>query len=330
MEICNKDISVIVPAYNSETTILNCLKALEAQTFPPIEIIVVDDGSTDSTADLSKKWARVISNTSKKGAAGARNSGASMAKAGMLAFIDSDCVPQKDWLKNIADAFSDPAVVAVGGGYCCGSDNSFWQVFCFEELYFRRQNRGPKVKTLVSNNFACRKSIFKKEKGFPEHYPVCEDMLLSYKMSKQGKVLWLRENGVQHHFANSLKAYLKHQYFFGGESIRFFIQNPKLLTIPTHQGKKLYFTMILALLFAMCLLSLIISTLSGNFFLSRLFLRLSILLLLGHFLFYISFMYHLIKKKFHSVIKAYAVSLLRDLVSSLSLFEGVLRAVKTV
>lgn len=322
----NRRISVIVPVYNSEVTITSCLKALKQQSLSPLEIIVVDDGSVDRTVELAKEWAVVVYNTHRKGASGARNTGAYAAKGDILAFTDSDCVPPKDWLKNITSVFSDITVSAVGGGYSSGTSNSFWQRFCYEELVFRRKDRNGQVKTLVSNNFACRRSVFLEEGGFSEEYPVCEDMFLSYKITQRGKVIWISDNGVQHNFKDSLKTYLKHQFFFGAESIRFFLQNPRLLIVNNHQGKILYFAIVLTFLFALSGLMTIIFMLLDNFALGWMFLEFFVLLLLIHFSLYLRFIRYLIKIKFKNIMKAYWVSLIRDLVCGISIFNGIARA----
>lgn len=311
MRSTNSNISVIIPAYNSESTISACLNALKEQTVLPDEIIVVDDGSEDQTAKVAQGLALVIGHALSKGASGARNSGAKIARSGILAFIDSDCIAPKDWLKNISMAFSNPQVLAVGGGYSSGVERNFWQRFCFEELAFRRRNLHGEVKTLVGNNFACRKSVFLEVGGFAQEYPVCEDILLSYKISQQGKVLWLKDNGVQHHFKNSLKAYIKHQFFFAAQSVRFFLKNPKLLLIKNHQGKSLHLAVILA--FTSCL-----SVILGLF-------NFAVLLLLGHFFLYIAFLRHLARAKFPRIFKAYGVSLLRDLVCSFAAIPAIVR-----
>jgi glycosyltransferase involved in cell wall biosynthesis len=324
----NENISVIIPAYNSEKTIGKCLRAIKEQSLSALEVIVVDDGSIDRTVEIAKEFTTVIPNTHSKGASGARNTGADAAKGEIIAFIDSDCIPPKNWLKNIASVFFDETISAVGGGYSAGLDHSFWQMFCCEELAFRRRNKHGQVKTLVSNNFACRKSVFLAEKGFPEEYRVCEDMFLSYKISQRGKVQWLNDNGVQHRFKGSLKEYLKHQYYFGAESIRFFLQNPSLLTIDHHQGRTLHVAIISAFLFVLSALLTALFIILGNFELSRLFINIFVLLLLIHFLLYLRFIRYLVKIKFSNIGKAYGVSLLRDLVCNISILDGILRAIK--
>lgn len=321
----NNNISVIVPTYNSEKTIYQCLTAINRQSLPPLEVIVVDDGSIDRTVEIAKEWAIVIPNTHIKGASGARNTGGYIAKGNIIAFTDSDCIPSMNWLKNIMSVFSDITIGAVGGGYSSGLNGSFWQLFCCEELKFRRKNQDGEVETLVSNNFACRKSLFLEEDGFPEQYPVCEDMLFSYKISKRSKIIWLSNNGVQHCFKDSLREYLKHQYFFGTESTRFFLKNPELVFINNHQGKTLYAAIIVAFLFTLSELTTVVFWILNKITLKWIFFGLFILLLLSHFLLYLRFICYLVRIKFTNIVKAYCVSLMRDLVCGLSIIDGISR-----
>ena len=321
-------ISVIIPAYNAERTIVECLKGIREQTLLPLEVIVVDDNSSDSTVAIAKDWAFVISNTHKKGAAGARNSGIYVAKGEIITFIDSDCVPPKDWLKNIAFAFSDKTIGAIGGGYCCGADESFWQRFCYEELYFRRKKRKLYVDTLVSNNFACRRSLILQLGGFPEQYPIVEDMFLSFKISRISKVLWLPDNGVKHYFKDSLKAYLKHQYVFGAESTRFFLQHPEVLFTKNHQGRIIHVSIISAFFLAVSLFLGLSFMTFGNFNLGGKLLLISASLLFIHYLLNSNFIFYLYKVKFQKIIKAYGTLLLRDFICGISFFDGLFRAIK--
>jgi len=87
-------ISVVIPAYNRESSILNCIDSVLNQTFLPFEVIVVDDCSTDATAEiveaLENPLVKVIRHTSNKGAQAARNTGIRSAKGNWIAFQDSD------------------------------------------------------------------------------------------------------------------------------------------------------------------------------------------------------------------------------------------------
>jgi glycosyltransferase involved in cell wall biosynthesis len=110
-------ISVIIPTFNEEENIAQCLVSLTHQTVPrsEYEIIVVDGGSKDATCEIAGKYAdRVFTQTSKK-VGGARNDGARVAKGDIIATTDADCILPPQWIRKIAEDFSDPAVVQIYG-----------------------------------------------------------------------------------------------------------------------------------------------------------------------------------------------------------------------
>lgn len=324
-------ISVIIPCFNATGTIIKCLKALGKQTIQPLEVVIVDDGSRDNLDfvinrfKLTSKIKKLkLIKQSHKGVSEARNLGARKARGQILAFIDSDCIPGANWLKNLTAPFSNREIGAVGGGYNSGIDDSFWQKFSNEELYFRRRGRKGYVLTLLSNNMACRKNVFWEEKGFPKKYPVCEDMYLAYQISRKHKILWLEDNGVKHHFKKNLKSYLKHQYFFGQQSTKFFLDNPDILLSNNHQGKVLHMVIGTSFLSVVGLLIAFGLVLLNYFLLAQAALVSVGVMFFVHFLLYSKFIWHLRKKGLPKInlIKAYCVSYLRDVVASFSFFSG--------
>ena len=84
-------ISIIIPAYNAGDTIERCVKSALSQTYPSIEVIVVNDGSTDSTAEILKRFENItITSQKNKGVSAARNAGLKIASGEYLTFVDSD------------------------------------------------------------------------------------------------------------------------------------------------------------------------------------------------------------------------------------------------
>ena len=112
-------VSVIVPAYNAQKTIGQCIDALLAQTYPreSYEVIVVDDGSTDGTADVVKAYPVKYLYQRNQGPATARNIGVREAQGEIILFTDSDCVPFDNWIAEMTKPFEDKEVVAVKGAY---------------------------------------------------------------------------------------------------------------------------------------------------------------------------------------------------------------------
>lgn len=109
-------ISVVICAYNAERTMVDCLEGLQRLRYPNHELIVVDDGSTDATAAIARRYAnvRLIAHEN-RGLSAARNTGIAAATGELVAFTDSDCVVDPDWLTYLANSFANPDIAAVGG-----------------------------------------------------------------------------------------------------------------------------------------------------------------------------------------------------------------------
>lgn len=88
-------VSVIIPAYNAEAFLARAIRSVEAQTFQDFELVLVDDGSTDGTADIARGFSSVrYVRASHQGEAGARNLGLEEATGELVAFVDAD----DEWL----------------------------------------------------------------------------------------------------------------------------------------------------------------------------------------------------------------------------------------
>jgi glycosyltransferase involved in cell wall biosynthesis len=110
-------ISVIVACYNGERTLEACLKSLERLNYPDYEVLLVDDGSTDKTAQIatrhpSVRYQRQIKNL---GLSVARNAGLAAATGEIVAFTDADCRADEDWLYYLANELLDSEFAGLGG-----------------------------------------------------------------------------------------------------------------------------------------------------------------------------------------------------------------------
>jgi glycosyltransferase involved in cell wall biosynthesis len=94
-------VSVIIPAFNAARTLRETLDSLSAQSLPPDEVVVVDDGSTDTTAEIARAvpGVRLVSQAN-AGAAAALNAGLSVATGAVLAFLDADDLWVPDTVRN--------------------------------------------------------------------------------------------------------------------------------------------------------------------------------------------------------------------------------------
>lgn len=109
-------ISVVIPTYNSEETIGASLRAILSGTETPMEIIIVDGCSQDSTVKIARDFRVHIINNPKVHAAAARNIGMQVAKGAIIAFTDSDCLPEVTWLERIHRHFKNNILLIGLGG----------------------------------------------------------------------------------------------------------------------------------------------------------------------------------------------------------------------
>ena len=96
-----KLISIIIPVFNEQEVLSNCLASLKKQTYQPLEIIVVDDGSRDNTLQIAKKFKVKTLAQNHKGPGPARNLGATQANGEILVFVDADMTFDKNFIKDL-------------------------------------------------------------------------------------------------------------------------------------------------------------------------------------------------------------------------------------
>jgi glycosyltransferase involved in cell wall biosynthesis len=119
--------SVIIPCRNGERIVAEAVRSALSQTEPPLEVLVVDDASSDRTAEVARTaGARVLRAPVRRNAGGARNIGIEASRGDVLAFLDADVAAPSDWLARVRAAFrSDPGIVAVGGRVVNGRPGLF-------------------------------------------------------------------------------------------------------------------------------------------------------------------------------------------------------------
>lgn len=104
-----KSVSIVIPAYNEERHLRACLQSVAAQTVQPYEVIVVDNNSTDRTAQVAQEFpfVRVVTE-SHQGRVFARNAGFNAAKGDILGRVDADIVLPATWVEHLQDFYADP------------------------------------------------------------------------------------------------------------------------------------------------------------------------------------------------------------------------------
>ncbi len=186
-------ISVIVPVHNGERFLVRCLQALTSAPFSlSSEILVVDDCSTDRSAEISRHFgAKVLRMSRQSGPAGARNYGAQQARGHVLFFVDADVVVQPESLERVAQDFRrNPQIAAVFGSYDDEpAEKNFLSQYKNLFHHFVHQQSSSEAVTFWAGCGAVRRKVFLAVGGYdPERYPrpAIEDIELGYRMRAQG------------------------------------------------------------------------------------------------------------------------------------------------
>ncbi len=168
-------VSVIVPVLDGERTIRDCLVALLRSDYPVErrEIVVVDNGSRDRTAEIVGEYPVVLLRQEQPGAAAARNRGAGASRGEILAFTDADCLVSTGWIRELVRSFESPAVGGVEGetvDYCPVTPVERYAARRASYSYqFRR--RSPFAPYVVTANAAFRRQVFERIGGFDSRFP---------------------------------------------------------------------------------------------------------------------------------------------------------------
>lgn len=247
-------VSVIIPCYNAEKSILRTLKALDNQIVRGFEVILADDGSNDRTVSVSKSFKPknfklIVIAEKHSGPAAQRNKGAEKAKEEILLFTDSDCVPDKNWVYEMTKPFSDKNVVGVSGTYRTLNNNKLIARFEGYEIEKRHEKMAKQkyVDFIGSFSAGYRKDIFKKFGGFSSDFKKAdaEDPELSFKIAKAGyKMIFNPKAKVAHPHVSTLKKFWKQKFSRGYWRVLLYKKHPDRMKGDSYTGKDVQFSII--------------------------------------------------------------------------------------
>jgi GT2 family glycosyltransferase len=251
-------VSIIIPTFNGASRIRHCLDALIQQTTErEAEIVVVNDGSTDNTADVLAHYSGIrLVNQANAGPAAARNRGVLEARGTIVLFTDDDCVPTPEWLTAMIDPFRDPNIVGVKGVYRThqrGLVPRFVQIE-YEDKY-RRMESLPQIDFVDTYSAGFRRERFLEMNGYDTSFPVAcaEDVELSYRMSACGWTMKFVPTAIVYHtHPDKLWKYLNKKYKFAFWRVLAVRKNPNKTLKDSHtpQVMKLQLLLLPALLLA--------------------------------------------------------------------------------
>jgi GT2 family glycosyltransferase len=164
-------ISVYIPAYNSAEFLSRAIDGLLSQTLPADEILVIDDGSRDATAEIAARYPAVtlVRHLANSGLGAARNTGFRTARNELVASLDADCVPDPGWLAGLARHFADPKLAGVGGRLIEGNQSTLadrWRRAHMAQEWGDQSLRNPRFLFGCNNMF--RKAAVQEAGGYDE------------------------------------------------------------------------------------------------------------------------------------------------------------------
>jgi GT2 family glycosyltransferase len=212
-------VSVVVCTYNGASSIRDCCEGLLKLKYPNFEVIVVDDGSTDATADIGREYGFRVISTENRGLGNARNTGLEAATGEIVAYIDDDAYPDPHWLTYLVAAFLSTEYAGVGGpNITPPGDGPIADCMA--------NSPGNPTHILLSDgeaehipgcNMAFRKAALEAIGGFDPQVRVAgDDVDVCWRLRQRGWSLGFSPAAVVwHHRRNSVRAYWKQQVGYG-------------------------------------------------------------------------------------------------------------------
>jgi glycosyltransferase involved in cell wall biosynthesis len=219
--------SIIVPVYNTAPFLAGCIGALKHQDYDRdrYEILLVDNNSTDGSADIlaAATGVTVLSET-KQGSYAARNLGVRMARGEVIAFTDSDCLPEPGWLRAIDTAFADRGLQVVLGSRRPQRETGLVSLLCDyddkkAELVIGSDRADAHF--AYTNNLAVRRTTFDTYGPFVERHRGADSVFLRRVVEGEGarSAAYEPRMRVVHAEMASVASYCKKTFIYG-RSIR--------------------------------------------------------------------------------------------------------------
>lgn len=220
----NVKVSVIVPVWNDERRVVKCINALKNQQFVPeaYEIIIIDNGSTDRTfEEIQGIEGITVLQELKPGSYAARNKGLSVAKGHYVAFTDSDCVPDKNWLASLIECAETQRDIGVVAG-----DVSFFKdeadeiddaSLAYESFFSMNQEEYARKGVCITANWLSKKKTLLELGGFNAKLKSGGDHDMAKRLTNNGlSVVFCKQAVVAHPARNKQEILKKRRRVIGG------------------------------------------------------------------------------------------------------------------
>lgn len=183
-------VSVVIPALNEESCISRCLTSVLDQDYPRerMEVVVVDNGSTDATASVAHQFPVIVVEEVRRGVARARNAGILAASGEIIAFIDADCIAKQDWLRKLLLDSDDPGIDCFVGDILPMPKGGLISDFIHDRhLISQKALLSSTPPVAAGANIAYRKSVFEGIGYYDEKFTEGEDGDLFWRFVKSNR-----------------------------------------------------------------------------------------------------------------------------------------------
>jgi GT2 family glycosyltransferase len=264
------DLSIVIPSYNSERTIVDCLESLKRQkTQKSFEVIVVNS-SNDHTVDLIRDKfpsVTVLSFSQRKFPGDARNIGISHSRAPIIAFMDSDCTVDENWVDQVTGAHEGNHDV-VGGVILNGASKNLtgWAYYFCEFNLWLPNDKIREIPEIAGCCLSIKRRTFDEYGPFVED-TYCSDTALHWKMRWDGiKVLCVPSIKVYHTAHYTFRSLLSHIFSHRRQFARLMVREKKLSSL-----QKSVFCLLSPLLSPVLFLVVFLRVLKSGAFLTEFF-----------------------------------------------------------
>ncbi len=207
-------VTVIIPVYNGMSTLPECLDSLKALDYPgALEFIIVDDGSTDQTAEYCESRSVKVIKQKNRGPGVARNTGAREAKGDYLIFTDADCVVDPDFVTELIRPLIGTDIIGSQGQFYSLQKNLVARFIQHEILERVERLKSSEYTDWIATYAACyRKDVFLENGGFSDIYS-SEDVELSFRLAGKGyKMVMAPKARCQHRNYENFFKFLRFKY----------------------------------------------------------------------------------------------------------------------
>lgn len=254
-------VSVVIPVKNNAKLLSKLLESLLNQTLKPHEIIVVDDGSTDGSPQIAKRYrVKVLFTGGDRGPNYARSLGVKSTSGDIVVFTDSDCLPSEDWIELLVKDFQLASNVDIVVGTTIAANSSEFLARFLDNSFLSPTPKYKKYLTLKKDfklgvivatcNMAISKRVFKEIGLFDpsyRHYG-SDDMDFIYRALKRGfMVLCSPKPLVKHYHRTSLSKILR-RYFQYGQGFALFLKKHPRSTFSISITLAMIFVTVLSIL----------------------------------------------------------------------------------